>query len=210
MGKAREKNIRLDRWISITSLVISAVAVVFAWQANKIAREANELTQQSIRVAQESNRIALLDKPDPQTIRGTGITPIFVYGCKYSSSDLYHIYSLTDVYITFANNGGKVATLSQVELMGTSYPWSIKVYQDNTEINLPVQILPGVETRLQFVATSVSDGYSEINIRDVYEERYYSSPMLRWTFYFNDERVIVWETQAYGSSPGLDFSRSCK
>ncbi|GIV70076.1 MAG: hypothetical protein KatS3mg048_2938 [Caldilinea sp.] len=205
----RDKTKRFDRWVSITSLVVSAIAVVFAWQANKIAREANELTQQSIRLAQESNRIALLDKTDPQTIRGTGTIPLFVYGCKYPSSDLYYIYSITDVYITFANNGGKVATLSQVELMGTPYSWSVKVYQDDAEINLPVQILPGVETRLQFVATSVSNGESETNIRAVYEERYHSSPMLRWTFYFNDGRVIVWETQAYGSSPGLDFSRSC-
>ncbi|MGB9845768.1 MAG: hypothetical protein ACPLF9_08435 [Methanothermobacter tenebrarum] len=210
MGKIRDKTTKLDRWISVTSLVISAIAVVFAWQANKIAREANELTQQSIRVAQESNRIALLDKPDPQTIRGTGTIPLSVYGCRYSSSDLYHVYSVTDVYITFANNGGKVATLSQVELMGTPYSWHIKIYQDDAAINLPVQILPGVETRLHFVATSVSNSDSETNITTVYEERYHSYPMLRWTFYFNDGRVIVWETQAYGSSPGLDFSRSCE
>ncbi len=210
MGKTRDKTIKCDRWISIASLVISAIAVVFAWQANKIAREANELTQQSIRVAQESNRIALLDKPDPQTIRGTGTIPFFVYGCKHSSSDLYYIYSVTDVYITFANNGGKVATLSQVELTGTPYSWSIKVYQNDTEINLPIKILPSIETRLQFVATSVSNGDSETNIKTIYEERYHSYPKLRWTFYFSDGRVIVWETQAYGSSPGLDFSRSCE
>ncbi|MGK0639948.1 hypothetical protein, partial [Schleiferia thermophila] len=87
MGKTRDKTIKIDRLISIASLLISAIAVVFAWQANRIAREANELTQRSIQVAQESNRIALLDKPDPQTIRGTGTIPIFVYGCKYPSSD---------------------------------------------------------------------------------------------------------------------------
>ncbi len=210
MGKTRDKTIKIDRLISIASLLISAIAVVFAWQANRIAREANELTQRSIQVAQESNRIALLDKPDPQTIRGTGTIPIFVYGCKYPSSDLYHIYSVTDVYITFANNGGRVATLSQVELMGTPDFWSVRVYQNDAEINLPVQILPGIETRLQFVAKSVSNGEPETKIKTIYEERYRSNPILRWTFYFSDGRVIVWETQAYGSSPGLDFSRSCE
>jgi len=210
MGKTRDKSVNFDRWLSLVSLIISAIAVIFAWQANKIAREANELTQQSIRLAQEANRIVLLDKPDPQTIRGTGTIPIFVYGCRYPSSNLYHVYSLTDIYITFANNGGKVASISQVELTGTPYSWSIKIYQDSTETGLPVRILPGVETRLQFVAKNISNGETEENIRAVYEERYHSYPILRWIFYFSDGRVIVWETQAYGSSPGLDFGRSCE
>jgi hypothetical protein len=80
MGKTRDKSIKFDRWLSLASLIISAIAVIFAWQANKIAREANELTQQSIRLAHEANRIALLDKPDPQTIRGTRNNPYLFTG----------------------------------------------------------------------------------------------------------------------------------
>lgn len=210
MSKKQERTVKLDKWISVASLIISAIALIFAWQANKIAREANELTQQSIRVSQESNRIALLDKTDPHTIRGTGTIPIFVYGCRYSSSDLYYVYSFTDVYITFVNNGGKVASLTRVELMGTPYNWSVKLYQDGAEVSLPAGILPGVEKRWHFIAKSISNGKTRENIESVYSERRYSSPLLQWVFYFEDGRAVVWETQAYGSSPGLDFSRSCE
>jgi len=210
MSKTQGRTGKLDKWISIASLIVSAIALIFAWQANKIAREANELTQQSIKVAQESNRITLLDKTDPHPIRGTGTIPIFVYGCRYSSSNLYYVYSLTDIYITFTNNGSKVASLAQIDLTGTPYSWSVKPYQDGAEVVLPAKILPGVERRWHFIAKSVSTGETQEKAATVYSERYHASPLLQWIFYFEDGRVIVWETQAYGSSPGLDFSRSCE
>ncbi|MEJ5240077.1 MAG: hypothetical protein WHS87_02655 [Anaerolineales bacterium] len=210
MSKTQGTTDKLDKWISIASLVVSAIALIFAYQANKIAREANELTQQSIKVAQESNRITLLDKTDPQPIRGTGTIPIFVYGCRYSSSDLYYVYSLTDIYITFTNDGGKVALLTQIDLTGTPYSWSVKFYQDGAEVVLPAKILPGVERKWHFIAKSVSTGETQEKAETIYLERYNASPLLQWIFYFEDGRVVVWETQAYGSSPDLDFSKSCE
>lgn len=211
MGKSRGKNVKLDKWVGTVALATSVVALFLSWQANRIAREANELTQESISVARESNRIGLLDKTDPQTIRGSGTIPVDTYGCKYPSSTSYYVYSVADVHITFSNNGGRTASLERVELKGTPYTWSVKAYDEQGgEVLLPATIYPATSIRWHFIAKSKDYSDTESGATQIHGERYPASPILQWIFYFEDGRVVTWETQSYGSAPKLDFSRNCE
>lgn len=211
MLQSKLKDLKFERWASGLALAFSLAALLFSWQANNIAREANELTLDSIEVARDSNRISLLDKADPQANQGDGTIPIFVYGCKYPSSDLYYVYSLAHVYITFSNNGGRIALLERVELRGTQYPWTINVFEEQpVELEFPISILPNTSRRWHLISKRIDSSFTESEMNQAFWDRRTSSPVLTWVFYFNDGRVITWEAQAYGSAQALDFSRNCE
>jgi len=205
------RNSRFELWFTGVGLILSLIAVFFSWRADKVARDANELAQQSIEVARESNRISLLDEADPQVQPILGAIPIFVYGCKYPDSDLYHVYSLVDTNVEFFNNGGHEALLERVEISGTPYPWTVKsTNEEFITLGFPASILPGTRRDWHFMGISSESSQIEDEIYNAFWERRFSSPVLEWAFYFEDTKVVVLKTQAYGSAQDLDFSRNCE
>lgn len=210
MRRLRVRYLKLEQWTSLAALLISMAALIFSWQANRIASEANVLTTESLKISRESNRIALLDKADPLPQRGSAVIGVSVHGCRYPASDTFHIISLADIYITFSNSGGHIAVLERIEVRGTPYTWTSSILNEQGQgVELPVTILPDRTERFHFLALSNSRSRTESEAREVFQERYFSSPSLEWVFHFEDGRVVVWNTEGYGSAPELSFSRSC-
>jgi hypothetical protein len=202
--------------LSVLAAVLSAVAAIvsalLAYQSNVKADHANALAAEANRIALQRMQIVLQDSgPDVRAIRGTGTVPIFMYGCHSQISATLRIYSFTDTSVTFSNLGGRSVSLIDAQLSGGDRQWELRAYQLSGPIVLPIDIEPGTSRRWDFTALSTLTDSSQSSIRLKWDKLRYAAPVLEWTFFFGDGTTLVWETQAYTSSPTVDpdFSTTC-
>lgn len=197
---------------AVASAAVAIASALLAHQSNVKADQANALAAEANRIALQQMQIVVEDTgADVQAIRGTGTAPIFVYGCHSQSSATLSIYSFTDTSVTFSNLGGRSVSLVDAQVSGGDRPWEVRVYHLDEQVDLPIDIDPGTSRRRRFSAQSTYTDRSESSIRPKWDDVRHAAPVLAWTFFFGDGRSVVWETQAWSSSPSLepDFSRTC-
>lgn len=197
--------------LDVVAVIMAIIALYFSWRALELSREANSLAKEGNAIAQSSNEIALSSiGPAVVPQRGTGIDAMWMYGCSQSGSSDYFLTWIVENKIEFKNTGPKTAYLQDVSISGKEGAnWRITVLDGDNWVLLPANIAPDSTRELRFVARAIQSDSSEDAIRTLYERDRYENVFLKWAFSFSDGSTLLWQTGAYPSSPGLEFTRTC-
>lgn len=183
-------------------MVMSTLALFFAWKGNQLANEAN--------------KIALLSISPNINVVNTGnySTGVYLYGCQSYPADFANIDYFVQDFFYITNTGGQPSSIIFVQIPSTKYSWGVTEYdeQDNL-IERPVLIQPGETAMLHLVATALAKHDLLKNIFLPYPgpEYDFTDTVLTWTFELNDGKRVTYNTKPhFWATHGVYFDPDCE
>ena len=175
--------------ISIIALLLSALSLLYAHNANQLAVEANNIASEANTLSAQANEVS--SKLVTATIKAEEIVvSTGYYTCKNPYNNHYYLFLAQDGKAILTNTGGLSTSLTRVELTNVNYDWvEFVTNEDLTEIvELPIDIPAGTSKKVNFVALYLA-GYGETpedaNATKLPEpEEYRASPL--WKVYFGN------------------------
>ena len=188
--------------MSIVGILIAGIALLFAWQANKLASEANKIAMLGI-----SSNVSLINTENYST-------GLYLYGCQSFPAEYADISYFAQDFFYMTNTGGQSSSLVFVYIPSTKYSWSVAKYDEQDKlIEHPILIQPGETIMLHLVAIAPAKHELLKNIFLPYpgHEYDFTDSVLTWVFELNDgKRVVYSTTPHYWATHGVYFDPDCE